>query len=98
MRDKSIPPRQRLTRITSDGNLAVCVSTDWKEQLFDYEEQGTVEHFEQLNKRDQVLEAGYDKDQDCHYCKSCDSEVTNSDRFCWWCGQRLLKEGEGDEG
>lgn len=101
MRESTIPPRKRLARINEVGKLAVDISTDWMQQMFDYEEQGTVEHFERLNKRDQVNKPGYDEDQDCHFCKSCDSEVTNSDRFCWWCGQRLKvddkKEGETNE-
>lgn len=91
MRENAIPPNRRLSRITSEGKLSVEVSSDWKEQIFDYEECGSVEHFERLNKRDMVIAPG--KDKQGLFCKECDSEIGEDDRFCWWCGQRL-KEGE----
>lgn len=87
MRENTIPPNRRLSRITSDGKLAVEVSGDWKEQIFDYEECGSVEHFERLNKRDMVIAPG--KDKQGLFCKKCDSEIGEDDNFCWWCGQRL---------
>lgn len=92
MREGSIPPNKRLSRITSEGKIAVEVSSDWKEQLFDYEECGSIEHFERLNKRDTVNTPG--NDEQGLFCRCCNSEVGMGDRFCWWCGQRL-KEGEG---
>lgn len=87
MRENAIPPNRRLSRITSEGKLSVEVSSDWKEQIFDYEECGSVEHFERLNKRDMVIAPG--KDKQGLFCKECDSEIGEDDRFCWWCGQRL---------
>lgn len=90
MRESTVPPYRRLARINESGKLAVDISSDWMQQMFDYEEQGTIEHFERLNKRNNVLSPGTDKQG--MYCKECDSEVGIDDRFCWWCGQRLKED------
>ena len=95
MRENTIPPNRRLSRITSDGKLAVEVSGDWMQQLFDYEECGSVEHFERLNKRNTVTIPG--KDEQGLFCKECNSEIGEDDCFCWWCGQRLKKGEESNE-
>lgn len=95
MRENAIPPNRRLSRITSEGKLSVEVSGDWKEQIFDYEECGSVEYFERLKKRDTVNQPG--KDDQGMFCKCCNSEVGTDDRFCWWCGQRLKEGGETNE-
>lgn len=91
MRENAIPPNRRLSRITSEGKISVEVSSDWKEQIFDYEECGSVEHFERLNKRNTVVVPG--KDKQGLFCQNCNSEVGEDENFCWYCGQRL-KEGD----
>lgn len=91
MREKSIPPNRRLSRITKDGKISIEISGDWMQQLFDYEECGSVEHFERLNKRNTVVVPG--KDKQGLFCQNCNSEVGEDENFCWYCGQRL-KEGD----
>lgn len=88
MRESTIPPHMRFTRKIPDGGYAVELSRNWMKEFFDYEEQGSIEHLERLNKRDKALEIGHDKDG--FFCRACNAEVGNDEHFCWNCGQRLL--------
>ena len=38
MRENTIPPMRRLSRINENGKLAVDVSSNWMQEIYDYEE------------------------------------------------------------
>ncbi len=95
MRESTIPPNRRLSRINEDGRLSVDISTDWMQQTFDYENVGSIEYCQRLKDRDQAAEPG--KDEQGLFCKRCDSEVGAEENFCWYCGQRLKDGGEDGE-
>ena len=52
MRENTIPPMRRLSRITEAGKLAVDVSSNWMQEIYDYEELGSIELFAALKKKD----------------------------------------------
>lgn len=51
MRESTIPPMRRLSRITEAGRLAVDVSANWMQEIYDYEELGSIELFAALKKK-----------------------------------------------
>lgn len=51
MRENSIPPMRRLSRITKTGRLEVDVSSNWMQELYDYEQLGSIELFAALKKK-----------------------------------------------
>ena len=79
--------------MNADGRLSVEISTDWMQQTFDYENVGSIEYCQRLKERDQAAEPG--KDDKGLFCMKCDSEVSEEENFCWYCGQRL-KTTEND--
>ena len=50
MRESTIPPMRRLSRITEAGRLAVDVSANWMQEIYDYEELGSIELFAALKE------------------------------------------------
>lgn len=52
MRESTIPPMRRLSRITEAGRLAVDVSANWMQEIYDYEELGSIELFAALKKEE----------------------------------------------
>lgn len=58
MRENTIPPMRRLSRITEAGKLAVDVSSNWMQEIYDYEELGSIELFAALKKKDTPHQAG----------------------------------------
>ncbi len=65
-------------------------------EFFDYEEQGSIEHIERLNKRDQVVcpVTDFIEGESVDFCQVCNHEVYEDDLFCASCGQRLKKGKE----
>lgn len=93
MRENTIPPMRRLSRINENGNLAVDVSSNWMQEIFDYEELGSIELFAALKKQNTPMSPG--KDEEGLFCKACNSEVGEDDVYCWWCGQALKRQPKG---
>lgn len=96
MRECTIPPLSRFTHKKPEGGYSVEISRDWMKEFFDYEEQGSIEHLERLNQRDQVIEPEEDviDGEKAWFCRVCNSEVFSDDQFCASCGQRLKKGKE----
>ena len=95
MRENTIPPMRRLSRITEAGRLAVDVSANWMQEIYDYEELGSIELFAALKKKDTPIKPG--EDEEGLFCKVCDSEVGEDDVYCWWCGQALKRQPKGEQ-
>ena len=89
MRESTIPPNIRFTRMTENG-IAVEISRNWQKELYDYENQGSIEYLQVLKNRDSALPVG--KDSSGCFCKKCNSETSEEENFCWYCGQRLKGE------
>ena len=90
MKENTIPPMRRLSRITEAGRLAVDVSANWMQEIYDYEELGSIELFAALKKKNTPIRLG--KDDEGLFCKECDSGVGEDDVYCWWCGQALKRQ------
>ena len=98
MRECTIPPMTRFTHRKPEGGYSVEISRDWMKEFFDYEEQGSIEHIERLNKRDQVVcpVTDFIEGESVDFCQVCNHEVYEDDLFCASCGQRLRKEKNND--
>lgn len=96
MRECTIPPLSRFTKKLGDGHYSVEISRDWMKEFFDYEEQGSIEHLERLNKRDQVIPPVTDfvDGEAVDFCQVCNTEILEDDCFCSKCGQRVREANE----